>query len=203
MNTLSTAIPTLRGVAIPMQNLHELQALDGLKKLDSEMIGAIYDEYFPEVYRYVRYRLSDEQAAEDIASDVFLRLLEASQRKRGPQTNLRAWLLATASHAVIDHFRQAYRRPAEPLPEDLRDPDPGPHDMVDLREQQRSVQQAYARLTAEQQHVLALRFSQGYSLEETAAALAKNVNAVKALQFRALAALQRNIEEMNDDRSVV
>jgi RNA polymerase sigma-70 factor (ECF subfamily) len=58
------------------------------------------------------------------------------------------------------------------------------------------VQTAYAQLTSEQQHVLALRFGQGYSLEETATHLKKNVNAVKALQFRALAALQRQIVEV-------
>jgi RNA polymerase sigma-70 factor (ECF subfamily) len=52
-------------------------------------------------------------------------------------------------------------------------------------------------LTSEQQHVLALRFGQGYSVEETAAHLQKNINAVKALQFRALAALQRQIGEVN------
>jgi RNA polymerase sigma-70 factor, ECF subfamily len=49
------------------------------------------------------------------------------------------------------------------------------------------------RLTDEQQHVLALRFGQGYSLEETAKVMKKNVNAVKALQFRALTNLQRQV----------
>ena len=52
-------------------------------------------------------------------------------------------------------------------------------------------------MTPEQQNVLALRFGQGYSLEETASLLEKKVNAVKALQFRALAALQRQIGEAN------
>jgi DNA-directed RNA polymerase specialized sigma24 family protein len=52
-------------------------------------------------------------------------------------------------------------------------------------------------LTPEQQHVLGLRFGQGYSLEETAEILNKNINAVKALQFRALASLQRQIGEAN------
>jgi DNA-directed RNA polymerase specialized sigma24 family protein len=51
-------------------------------------------------------------------------------------------------------------------------------------------------LTTEQQNVLALRFGDGYSLEETAAAMRKNVNAIKALQFRALASLQRYIGEV-------
>jgi RNA polymerase sigma-70 factor (ECF subfamily) len=66
---------------------------------------------------------------------------------------------------------------------------------VDQREQNRVVEAAYAQLTPDQQHVLALRFSQGYSLEETAQHMNKKVNAVKALQFRALAALKRVIGE--------
>ena len=199
VNTLWMVYCVGRGVPIPMQNFNERQALDGLKNLDSQVIGAVYDRYFPEVYRYVRFRLGDEPTAEDIASDVFVHLLEALQNRRGPQTNLKAWLLATASHAVVDHLRRVYRRATESLPEDLSDPDPAPAELFDEREQKRTVRQAYARLTSDQQHVLALRFSQGYSLEETASVMKKNVNAVKALQFRALAALQRNIEEMNDD----
>ena len=67
---------------------------------------------------------------------------------------------------------------------------------IDRREQVGSVQAAYTELTPDQQNVLALRFGDGYSLEETARVMQKNVNAVKALQFRALAALQRNIGEV-------
>ena len=59
------------------------------------------------------------------------------------------------------------------------------------------MQSAFARLTSEQQDVLALRFGQGYSIEETAAHLKKNANDVKALHFRALASLQRYIGDMN------
>jgi len=68
---------------------------------------------------------------------------------------------------------------------------------VDQREQNRAVQSAYTQLTPEQQNVLALRFGQGYSLEETAEFMNKNVNAIKALQFRALAALQRELGEVD------
>lgn len=179
-----------------MQSFDERHALDGLRDLDAQVIGAIYDRYFPEIYRYILYRLGDQSLAEDLASDVFMRLLEAIQQKRGPQTNLKGWLISTASHAVADHLRQRYRRPTEKIGESLPDLGPGPQTEFDLREQNRSVQQAYAQLTSEQQEVLALRFGQGYSLEETANVLKKNVNAVKALQFRALAALQRQIGEV-------
>ena len=173
------------------------RALAGLQRLDSQAIAAIYDRYFPEVYRYVRYRINDDSAAEDLASDVFVRLLEAAQKKQGPTSSLRGWLIATASHAVNDHLRRKYRRPVEKLSDAMPDGGPSVHSEVDAREQNRMVQSAYAQLTSEQQHVLALRFGQGYSLEETAAHLEKNINAVKALQFRALASLQRQIGEVN------
>jgi len=187
----------LRVTAPIMSIYNEQSALNGLQKLDSQSIGAIYDQYFSEVYRYVRYRIGDDAVAEDIASDVFVRLLEAVSKRQGPQTNLRGWLIATASNAVNDHLRRQYRRPVEALSDSLPDGGPGIHAEVDLREQNRVVQTAYAQLTSEQQHVLALRFGQGYSLEETAVYMKKKVNAVKALQFRALAALQRQIGEVS------
>ncbi len=196
-NTEVISTTPTRPAAVLMTDFNEQRALDGLQKLDSQSIGAIYDRYFPEVYRYVRYRISDDTLAEDIASDVFVRLMEASQKKRGPQTNLRGWLIATASNAVNDHHRRHYRRPVETLSDAMPDGNASVHLQVDVREQNRVVQEAFAQLTEEQQHVLALRFGQGYSIEETAAILKKNINAIKALPFRALASLQRHIGEVN------
>jgi RNA polymerase sigma-70 factor (ECF subfamily) len=186
-----------RGAAYIMTDFNEQRALDGLRKLDSQAVGAIYDQYFPEIYRYVRYRISEETVAEDIASDVFVRMLEASQKNKGPETNLRGWLIATASNAVNDHHRRHYRRPVESLSESMPDAVTSIPSQVDVREQNRLIQNALAQLTDEQQHVLALRFGQGYSLEDTASFLKKNVNAVKALQFRALASLQRQMGEVS------
>ncbi|MCB0102098.1 MAG: sigma-70 family RNA polymerase sigma factor [Anaerolineales bacterium] len=170
-----------------------------LNSLDSKTIGAIYDQYFSEVYRFVLYRVGDQTLAEDIASDVFIRLLEAVQVGRGPDTNLKGWLIGTASHVVTDHFRKKYRRPEEEIPESMPDLSSNLTAEVDQREQNRLVRGAYKKLTPEQQDVLSLRFGQGYSLEETAARMDKNVNAIKALQFRALAALQREIGEVDHD----
>jgi RNA polymerase sigma-70 factor (ECF subfamily) len=173
------------------------QELKSLRELDAKTIGAVYDQYFSEVYRYVLYRIGDQTLAEDIASDVFVRLLEAIQAGNSPQTNLKGWLIGTASHAVTDHLRRKYRRPEDEISESMPDHGPSLVAEVDKREQNRVVNDAYTQLTADQQHVLALRFGQGYSLEETATFMNKNVNAVKALQFRALAALQRELGEVN------
>ena len=173
------------------------RALDGLQNLDRQPIGVIYDKYFSEIYRYALYRMGDPTLAEDIASDVFVRLLEAVQSGRSPQTNLKGWLIGTASHVVMDHLRRKYRRPEEEISESMPDRGLSLTAEVDQREENRIVNDAYTKLTPEQQHVLALRFGQGYSLEETATFMNKNINAVKALQFRALAALQREVGEVD------
>ncbi len=182
-----------------MSEFNESLALTGLQKLESQAVGAIYDRYFPDVYRYVRYRIDDDVVAEDIASEVFLRLLEAAKKRQGPGSSLKGWLIATASNAVNDHLRRKYRRPESELSDAMPDQASSVPAEVDAREEKKLVQTALTQLTDEQQHVLALRFGQGYSLEETAAFLKKNVNAIKALQFRALASLQRQIGEVTHD----
>jgi RNA polymerase sigma-70 factor (ECF subfamily) len=167
--------------------------LDGLRRLDSKAVEAFYDRYYPEIYRYVCYRLDDETLSEDIASEVFIRFLEAGRRQRGPETNLRGWLFSTANHVVNDHLRHWYRHPFEQLDENHASNGPAPAEEVEHREHTCSLQVALAALTTGQQHVLALRFGQDFSLEETAAVMKKNVNAVKQLQLRALAALVRQM----------
>jgi RNA polymerase sigma-70 factor, ECF subfamily len=167
--------------------------LDGISRLDPQAVTTVYDRYYSDIYRFARYRLNDAALAEDIASEVFVRLLEASKSGHSPQTNLKAWLLATASHIVADYLRSLYRCPVdEELPETISDGSPDPLLDVEQRERARSLKTAVSKLTEEQQNVLALRFGQGTSIEETAGLMNRNINAVKQLQFRALAALHRS-----------
>ena len=168
---------------------------DRLGNLDSQAIAAVYNQYFPEIIRYVRYRLDDDALAEDISSEVFFCLLKAVKTGRAPTLNLRGWLIGTARHMIIDHLRRKHRHPSEALSDELEFAGAGPSEQVEGRLASHALHQALFQLTEDQQQVLALRFGQGYSLEETAAVMKKQLNAVKALQFRALNALQRRIGE--------
>ncbi len=66
---------------------------------------------------------------------------------------------------------------------------------MEQKDRHQSLHRALTQLTLDQQQVIAFRFGNGYSLEETATLMDKNVNAIKALQFRAIAALRRHIGE--------
>jgi RNA polymerase sigma-70 factor (ECF subfamily) len=168
-----------------------------LRDLDQQAIGEVYDKYFPDVYRYILFRLGDKTLAEDIASDVFINLLEALHMRKGPETNVRSWLLGTASHKVNDHFRHVYRRRMDQIKEPAIELNNDPGNLVELDEHLQEIRNAMVSLTNEQQHILTLRFGQGFSLEETARIMSKKVNAIKAMQFRAIKALNRKMDEIS------
>lgn len=174
-------------------------SISQLKKLDPETITAVHNEYYAEIYRYACYRLSDPLLAEDLTSEVLLSLIEAVNNGRGPQKSIKGWLMGTASNLINEHYRRSYNRPETDFNEQFMETDVDPILLSEEHDEARNIRQALTQLTEEQQNVIALRFGGGYSLEETASVMGKNVNAVKALQFRALAALRRVLEKIDHE----
>jgi RNA polymerase sigma-70 factor (ECF subfamily) len=164
---------------------------------DARALAEIHDRYYSKLYRYALYRLGDDAAAQDVAGEVFVRLLDALRAGRPPQTTLGGWLFGVASHLVADHFRRAPRESLQILDWFTSDASAAQEAEERLRYQQ--LRAAMRLLTPEQQEVLALRFGDGLPLERTAEIMGKSVNAVKALQFRATAALRRALNETEDD----
>ena len=167
--------------------------LKALYRLDPEAISAVHDRYFPELFRYARYRLGDETLAEDVASEAFVALLEALQARKGPRSNLRGWLMRVASNRIADLYREQYNKPADTLPVGTAD-EPAAESLEAEIDRGLLLHQALDQLTDEQQHVIALRFGSGLTHEEVALLLGKNINAVKQLQFRALKSLRGKVE---------
>ena len=164
--------------------------IQSLQELDPQALTEIHDEYFPRLFRYAQQRLSDRHQAEDAASEVFIRLVESIHSGQGPRCNITGWLFQTASNIINDYYRAQYRHPAEPLDDDLPSPTEPPEERLAGGLGDPALQQAMTTLTAPQREVLALRFSAGLNLEETARVMDKSINAVKALQFRAIASLR-------------
>jgi RNA polymerase sigma-70 factor (ECF subfamily) len=167
--------------------------LAGARRLESRALAAIHDRYYPDLYRYLLYRTNDEHAAEDLASEVFMRFLNGLHAGKAPD-RLPAWLFGVAAHLVADHFRRQSRRPQTSLVDDLPATEAGPEGQTEARLREAAVRRALTELTDEQQQVLALRFGEGRSLEQAAHAMQKSVTAIKQLQFRAVAALRRKLD---------
>lgn len=168
---------------------------------DRGQLAAVYDEYYPPLYRYIYRQVSDVETARDLTADLFQRFLQAVQKQNGPSQNVKAWLYRAAHNLVVDFYRRQQHRQHEALPEQVEDMTPE-HNPVDLAEAHLSAEQlrtALHNLTPEQQQVISLKFLAGLSNQEAAEVMGKPIGAVKSLQHRALAALQRQLvpaEEM-------
>ena len=166
------------------------ELLHRARRLDSLALGGLHDRFYPEVYAYAAYRLGDELACRDVAAEVFLRFLEALNRRRTPRRNVRAWLLGAAARLVderLGEMAKKTRRGAAVATRLEVLPDAGDEGAA----LQQRLRMALARLAPDQQHFLALRFSQALSLEEVAALMELDGSQARALQYRALAALAR------------
>jgi RNA polymerase sigma-70 factor (ECF subfamily) len=163
------------------------------QSFDGNTLAAIYDEYYLPIYRYIYRQVSDVETTRDLTSEVFHRLLRAAQKGMGPDQDIKAWLYRTGHNIVIDHYRRQQHRQHLPLPEQLVDRDMDPASMAEDRLTADTVHQALNHLTPDQRQVISLKFLAGLSNNEVAHVMNKPVGAVKSLQHRALAALQRQL----------
>jgi RNA polymerase sigma-70 factor (ECF subfamily) len=90
-------------------------------------VSTAWQAHEGELRGYLRHRLSDADAADEVLQDVFLKAMRTGQGFCSLD-NPRAWLFQVARNAVVDRFRM--ERPTEPLPEDLADSAPPPEDAM-------------------------------------------------------------------------
>ncbi len=154
-------------------------------------LAAIYDDYYQPLYRYIYRQVGDVDSARDLTSAVFQRFLQALKQGNGPDQYLQAWLYRTAHNVVIDHYRRQKYRQHLPLNEELLTTTDDPVRLAEQQDLVRAMRAALRQLTFDQQQVIALKFLEGMSNYEVSQVLDKPVSAIKSLQHRALAALQR------------
>ncbi|HEU5434433.1 MAG TPA: sigma-70 family RNA polymerase sigma factor, partial [Thermomicrobiales bacterium] len=153
---------------------------------EREAFAALYDRYLPRVYGYCYRLLGSRGAAEDATADVFMRALIALPAYRAG--SFRPWLFTIAHNVIIDHRR---RRRGESLTAAIEtaDPAPSPEAAAIASAERAALHAALPLLSAEQQHVVALRLA-GLSAAEIGEALGKPRGAVDALQHRAVVRLR-------------
>jgi len=164
---------------------------------DMQALGTLYDQHHEALFRYVWARVGEQQVAEDLTGDVFMRMLTALPRYQPSGAPFRAWLYRIAHNLLVDHFRKSSYRATAPLYEadDRGEPESDPTFAVEQKLSAERLHRVLAMLDEAQRDVVTLRFLSGLSLDETAAVLEKTEAAVKALQHRGLAALRRALTE--------
>ncbi|MFN2197645.1 MAG: RNA polymerase sigma factor [Anaerolineales bacterium] len=170
---------------------------------DEEAFGALYDQHAQAVFRFLAGNLGNSQEAEDLTTEVFLRIWKALPDYESSGTPFSAFIFRIARNMLIDRYRADGRR--QPvvsiddigLEEVLADPEqkiPDPQEYQTLHTALQSVRSDY-------REVLVLRFLNDFSIEEIAELMQRSPGAIRVLQHRALAAV-RKVLVLNKEKQV-
>jgi RNA polymerase sigma-70 factor, ECF subfamily len=163
---------------------------------DRDALEALYLIHFDRIYSYLHMSVGNRHDAEDLTTQTFLKMLEAISRFRWRSAPFSAWLFRIAHNLAMDHFRATRRwQPEEEVPEPEGAEEASAEDQALSSIGRRSMLELIENLSLDQQQVLMLKFVFNFSNREAATILAKSEGAVKSLQHRALASLQKQITQ--------
>jgi RNA polymerase sigma-70 factor (ECF subfamily) len=163
------------------------------KQGDEDAFGELYSAYFEKIFRFVFFRVSHKEVAEDITEDVFIKAWQKISTVKAESFG--GWLYQIARNKIIDHYRQEKTTVDLVEVENLLE---APDDLADDANQvlnQELFIQLLRQLTPEQQVIVKLKFLEDLDNSEIAELIAKSEGSIRVIQHRAIQKLQQLLDE--------
>ncbi len=167
-----------------------------VRRGEPEGASGLFRKYSAPILRYSDRMLGSHAEAEEVAQEVFLKLIERVDQYDG-RAPVASWLFAIAANACRDRLRRAARRTSVPLAAvaEAAAPDP-PADRLRVEDERRArVRRALALLSEEQREALILARYHELPYSEIAHTLSISQGAVKTRIFRAMERLKEAFSE--------
>ncbi|MCA9822837.1 MAG: sigma-70 family RNA polymerase sigma factor [Dehalococcoidia bacterium] len=163
---------------------------------DREALTALYEFYFPRVFRYTVARLGNNEDAEDVTNEIFLKIIDNIGGFSWRGLPFGAWVFRIARNEIVSFVRrQKHRGGNVQLVDTIEDDAPDFTGNIEMASTLQVVREAAEQLPEAQRQVIALRFGAGLTVKETASVLGKSENNVKVLQHKAVARLQKMVKD--------
>ncbi|MFK7800145.1 MAG: RNA polymerase sigma factor [Anaerolineae bacterium] len=183
-----------------MSEPNELTIIRQARLGNKNALATLYQMHKVAIYTYVFYRVEGDSAvADDLTAEVFGRMVAKIHTFQPNGNPLLAWLYTIARNLISDHYREEKQNEKQ-LDDSLNHDNSifvnqDPELSVQLTIDTQRLLQALNKITAEQQELVILRFIEGRTVAETAGIMGKQPGAVKTMSRRALASLQRIMEQ--------
>lgn len=177
---------------------NDLELVQQAQAGNTEAVGALFDKHYRAMFHYFYARVRQRQQAEDLAGELFTRMVHHLPSFQATAVPFRAWLFRIAYNLTMDHFRVANGKPVEPLDmtQTQAHPEQNPVRQVERQMTNETVLETLETLVPEQRQVIILRFLVGLSLQETAVAMERTLSAVKAMQHRGLKIMRATLAQV-------
>jgi RNA polymerase sigma-70 factor, ECF subfamily len=178
---------------------HIRKLVERAQKGDRGALEELYLIHFDRIYSYLHMTVGNRHDAEDLTTQTFLKMLESIGRFRWQAAPFSAWLFRIAHNLSMDHFRSRRRwQHEEEVPEPLGSEEPSAEMEAMQSIGRQSMLELIDTLSPEQQQVLTLKFVFNFPNADVGKILDKTEGAIKSLQHRALASLQKQIQDRPD-----
>lgn len=164
-----------------------------------EKFSQIYDQYIDKIYKFVYFKVSSQEIAEDITSKVFLKGWQAFQSQglgREEIINSSAFLYQIARNAVTDHYREKAKVKAvsADITSQMADPGKGLEEMAILNSEFQEIKLAIQNLKQDYQDIIICHYIDDMKIPEIAEFMGKPVGTVRVMLHRGLKALKKEME---------
>jgi len=175
---------------------HVRKLVERAQRSDRDALEELYLIHFDRIYGYLHMSVGNRHDAEDLTTQTFLKMLESIGRFKWRSAPFSAWLFRIAHNLAMDHFRARRRwQPEEEVPEPPGQEEPSAELEAMQSIGRQSMLQLIETLSSEQRQVLTLKFVFNFANADVATILGKTEGAVKSLQHRALASLQKQVTQ--------
>jgi len=164
------------------------------QEFKEQFFSQIYDEHVDKIYRFVFFKVSNEQIAQDISSETFTRLWkEISQDKeiRNPS----GFLFRVAKNMITDHYRAKDQNPVilDNL-DAVLDRSQDIAQMAVQKDDMRAVTVALEQLSEDHRLAVSMYYIEQEPISEVAKALNRSQGATRVLIHRGMKQLRQILE---------
>lgn len=169
------------------------------QKGNSKAFGELYDVFFPQIHKYVYYKVSEEHV-DDVVSAIFIKTWSKLNKYKKKTCSFGSWVFRIAHNTVIDHYRT--NKEFYELEERIADDNQAlsPERLTDMTLTGERVHRALGKLSDKYQEVILLKFMNDMSNPDIADIMKISESNVRTLQHRALKQLKSHIDD--EDKAI-
>ena len=175
-------------------NIEEELKLVRKAQRNVESFEELYDLYFPKVYGFIMTKIRNQELAEDLTSEVFIKILEALPKFQARGLPFGAWVFRIVRNHLKDYYKKAARINFSKLDDTtwIKDEDSlkDPAKTARTKSERAYLVRAFHVLTDLEEEMVRLKYFSELSNQEISATLSLSANYVGVTLYRALQKLK-------------